>query len=417
MTEVQSFFSGVSQAVNRRDGGLLAKVLALPLRASARATPIVRLFERLRAMGIVQACSRFGNSIGFPDMIASYLSAADAVITGDYENAYRHQNEAYNQLLDIYGSKDENMNWLIPLLVRCSNDLRCIAEVVDEFCNDVNHSCLRESLTSLVKGFTIVAKDRSPLKQAGCKKLAIFAVTNVLFKVYFKVNTLQLCGKLISVVEGPGGVMDNLSLFPCSDVVMYKYYLGRLKMFEDRYEEARDCLHFALLHTPTSQFRNRQRILVSLVPVQLALGTLPSPVLSSTYQLHELSTLAYALHTGHLALYDHTLHQHRKSFIRIGIYLVLQKARFWVYRNLFAKMYRQMNTTRMSLVVMVQVMRAMRGSASAEGSEPVDETEDLNELECMLCTLISQNRIKGYIAHEKRFLVLSKTDPFPRVKK
>jgi nuclear mRNA export protein PCID2/THP1 len=61
----------------------------------------------------------------------------------------------------------------------------------------------------------------------------------VLFKVYFKVNTLQLCGKLINVVEGPGGIMDNLRLFPVSDVVMYKYYIGRLKMFEDKYEEAR----------------------------------------------------------------------------------------------------------------------------------------------------------------------------------
>jgi hypothetical protein len=33
--------------------------------------------------------------------------------------------------------------------------------------------------------------------------------------------------------------MDNLKLFPVSDVVMYKYYIGRLKMFEDKYEEAR----------------------------------------------------------------------------------------------------------------------------------------------------------------------------------
>lgn len=33
--------------------------------------------------------------------------------------------------------------------------------------------------------------------------------------------------------------MDNLRLFPVSDVVMYKYYIGRLKMFEDKYEEAR----------------------------------------------------------------------------------------------------------------------------------------------------------------------------------
>jgi hypothetical protein len=30
-----------------------------------------------------------------------------------------------------------------------------------------------------------------------------------------------------------------LESFPVCDVAMYKYYIGRLKMFEDRYVEAR----------------------------------------------------------------------------------------------------------------------------------------------------------------------------------
>lgn len=170
----------------------------------------------------------------------------------------------------------------------------------DESKGDVNNQFLRESLGSLTKGFTVVAKDRTPVSDPSSKKLAIFAVTNVLFKVYFKVNTLQLCGKLINVVEGPGGIMDNLRLFPVSDVVMYKYYIGRLKMFEDKYEEARydsdsypryvimerveffqiyftcfffvclrDCLRFALRFCPKSCLRNRQRILASLVPIEV----------------------------------------------------------------------------------------------------------------------------------------------------
>lgn len=105
----------------------------------------------------------------------------------------------------------------------------------DEKAGDINYKFLRESLNSLTKGFTTVAKDRS-----GSKRLALFAVTNTLFKIYFKVNTLQLCGKLINVVEGPGSnILQDLRAFPVSDVVMYKYYIGRLKMFEDRYTEAR----------------------------------------------------------------------------------------------------------------------------------------------------------------------------------
>jgi hypothetical protein len=87
------------------------------------------------------------------------------------------------------------------------------------------------------------------LSDPGSKKLAIFSVTNVLFKIYFKLNTLQLCGKLIEVVERPGAscATDSFRLFPVSDVVAYKYYVGRLKMYEDRYEEARFSLGYTLV--------------------------------------------------------------------------------------------------------------------------------------------------------------------------
>jgi len=38
----------------------------------------------------------------------------------------------------------------------------------------------------------------------------------------------------------------------------------------------------------------------------------------------------------------------------------------------------------------------------------------VDELECILANLIFQGNMKGYIAH-KRCVVLSKTDPFPKV--
>jgi hypothetical protein len=100
---------------------------------------------------------------------------------------------------------------------------------------------LRDALRNLTNGFNIVAKDRTPFSDPSSKKLALFGVTNVLFKIYFKLNTLQLCSKLINVVERPGALnaIDHYLLFPVSDVVTYKFYIGRLKMFEDKYEDAR----------------------------------------------------------------------------------------------------------------------------------------------------------------------------------
>jgi hypothetical protein len=42
-----------------------------------------------------------------------------------------------------------------------------------------------------------------------------------------------------------------------------------------------------------------------------------------------------------------------------------------------------------------------------------DTETDLDEIECLLANLIVQRTLKGYIAHEKRVLVLSKTNAFP----
>lgn len=131
---------------------------------------------------------------------------------------------------------------------------------------------MRDSINQLQKGFTVVVRDRTPITQQQSKKLAIFVVTNALFKIYFKLNSLQLCTKLISTVEGPGAVMENLHLFSLDEVVTYKYYVGRLRMFEDRYDEAREYLSFALRHTPLNLLPNRQRILATLVPIEVSYG-------------------------------------------------------------------------------------------------------------------------------------------------
>ena len=64
--------------------------------------------------------------------------------------------------------------------------------------------------------------------------------------------------------------MTNLKSFPVSDVVMYKYYIGRLNMFEDKYEDARECLRFALKYCPKQYLQNRRRILASLVPIEVS---------------------------------------------------------------------------------------------------------------------------------------------------
>jgi hypothetical protein len=69
--------------------------------------------------------------------------------------------------------------------------------------------------------------------------------------------------------------LPNLSEFPISHVVAYNYYLGRLMVFEEQYQNAENCLMFALIHCQKSSIYNKRRILQFLIPVKLLHSKFP----------------------------------------------------------------------------------------------------------------------------------------------
>ena len=58
----------------------------------------------------------------------------------------------------------------------------------------------------------------------------MLAIVITLFKVYFHLNTLQLCKNLINAVE-----RLQFDAFPASSRVTYMFYLGRLHIFDNDY--------------------------------------------------------------------------------------------------------------------------------------------------------------------------------------
>jgi hypothetical protein len=122
------------------------------------------------------------------------------------------------------------------------------------------------------------------------------------------------------------------------------------------------------------------------------------------------------------------LHWYINRFIRDGVYLVLEKLRTVIIRNLIKKIHllAPAPSHQLKLAMVATTMRAMGQSGAASGTggageaagagaedDAVELALDLDELECTLANLIFSGYIKGYIAHEKRVLVLSKASPFP----
>ncbi len=120
------------------------------------------------------------------------------------------------------------------------------------------------------------------------------------------------------------------------------------------------------------------------------------------------------------------MERYQEFFIKKGIFLILEKLKTFVYRNLFRKAHR----------IASGITSGGSGGSAASAAAPApaagakpkpsvlqlstlsaavsmnDLKLDSDELECILANLIYQGYIKGYIAH-KRAVVLSKTDPFP----
>lgn len=128
---------------------------------------------------------------------------------------------------------------------------------------------------------------------------------------------------------------------------------------------------------------------------------MPAPIIGSVYGLKELLDLGNAVKRGDLRNLELILSKNQRSLIRVGVYLVLEQTKIIAYRCLAKRIYSITESTRLNLAAFETAMQWMGADA------------DLDEIECILANLIFQGKIKGYLSHQKRYLIVSKGEPFP----
>lgn len=179
----------------------------------------------------------------------------------------------FNRLLD-----NSEGNLLIPALQSICKSTHVIAVAADQENESHDHAKLHNAVTLLQESFSRTINDRkeyhpnAPLSEEGSKKVGVLAIVNELFAIYFQLNTLRLCRNLLRPVETrklhEQGSMGHL--------VTYRYYTGRLFLFEDQYEEAEESLDFAFSKCHTNAIHNKKAILRYLIPIKIFRGRLPS---------------------------------------------------------------------------------------------------------------------------------------------
>lgn len=352
------------------------------------------------------------NGFEWGPVLVALLDASDAALAGDAIKCYKHQAALHSSLNHIFSSSPGNI--LVPCLhAVCRNTHRTALQADDAAATSGGRNDrerLQGAVTLLQESFSKTLNDRREIGGGGgmgagqgewsvdgSKKVGVLYIVNWLFAMYFRLNTLRLCKNLLRPVESrqlhEKGTMG--------DMVTYRYYVGRLNMFEDQYESAEINLEYALTHCHVNAKANKKRILNYLLPVKLLRGRLPSDYLLQKYSLTEFKPIIEGIRRGDLRTFNSGLDRHQDLFIRRGTYLLLEKCKTVCYRNLFKRVYLVKQKTQIRLQDMVKALKWL------------GTTIDLDEVECVLANLIFSGKVRGYISHEKRVLVLSKKDPFP----
>jgi hypothetical protein len=69
------------------------------------------------------------------------------------------------------------------------------------------------------------------------RKWGLYNIINLLFKTYFKLNSISLSKNILKAIWAYHGDMPSLEAFPMSHQVTFKYYVGVIYFLEENYVE------------------------------------------------------------------------------------------------------------------------------------------------------------------------------------
>ncbi|RHY23833.1 hypothetical protein DYB32_009051 [Aphanomyces invadans] len=400
-------------SLQRKHSAHVANLLALSFDKSGADSPFM---DNNRA--IETACRTFcvGLVGAYHEIVAAILNAKRLVGEGKFSVAYEEYIsgfmwddlllplclvltcECFSKFLEVFR---EESSWLVPWLHVFVYDARKLAMHADAEASKKRdgevHDNVKNAEQHLKRAFSMTVNDRAPVELS--KRPGTLYIVNQLFKIYFHLNAINLCRNLIRAVE-----LQSFDQFDKRDQVTYKYYLGRIFMFQDQYHQAESSLSYAWRHCHKKYSHNKRRILQFLVPVKLILGVMPSAQLIETYNLTEFQGISKALQQGNIREFNQVC-RYQDQFVQQGVYLLMEKLRAIVMRNLLKKVY--VIRTKKNQLKLVDFQTAVDFADSAE--------LDMDALESLVANLIFKGYVKGYISHKLKILVLSKSNPFPPI--
>lgn len=106
--------------------------------------------------------------------------------------------------------------------------------------NKIFTTCLSDRYDPSQKRLIRPKNRRAPLEES--RKWGIYYIINLLFKTYFRLNSISLSKNILKAIQAYRGDMPTLDVFPKAHQVTFKYYVGVINFLEESYEEVRHDL-------------------------------------------------------------------------------------------------------------------------------------------------------------------------------
>ncbi|KAJ1922141.1 COP9 signalosome (CSN) subunit [Mycoemilia scoparia] len=329
-------------------------------------------------------------------VVTSHLNASHCLKSRDFIGAFDYQVSTINAFIRTLPQND---NWVLLGLYTLNQDLYDLAIASDEQLLKKNFepTKLEESARIINKSFSACINDREDIISRS-RKWGTYYMANLLFKVYFRIRSLNLCGNVLKAIKA--SQPPEIEQFPLGDQVTFNFYLGVLSFRGEEYEKASDHLEFSLKHCYSGAKANKRAVLEYLIPIKMLNGILPSEKLFNLYpDLRKIyGIFANAIKSGDVGMFDRCLEKHQRSLLRRGTYMIMEHIREMVIRTLYLI---KGSNSRLSLDNLKQALRVAGLDI------------EMAEIECLVVNMIYKGYIKGYLSHEHLILVLSKQDPFP----
>ncbi|KAL3230196.1 Cop9 signalosome complex subunit 12 [Nakaseomyces bracarensis] len=358
------------------------------------------------------------------------------------------QKKVYQKVRDVFSvlteelrvlnkilERNDDSSWLVyPVYVVCRDVTSFIRDMGKYMQLDTKKQLWEECIRVIHRSFMICLNDKNPdmkeNKRSGC-----ILFSNLEMMLYKMLKNRDMMKNLIKVLESTGMTdIDRLYKNKLlnrhrSQRVIFNYFVGEyygcyLFQFQNAHKHLKACVEEYPKKYVTAQWFKRIAHLYSqftmlAVPNKLVRINIPGNDDGGAY---DSKVMSQCYKNGDTIVFDNLIRDHAMTYLVDGTYSAMLLIKELVLLRLI-KICFQVNDKK-SILPLELVAASYKIHFRVQDNEDMTTTtnkrkiqkknEDLlDELECRIANLISNGKIKGYLSHSQRCMVLSKKDPFP----